>query len=74
MVTFNEENPGDAVFNPKDTPLLAWFALNQYDPDASHLKYHKIPEHYVWNASQHKWTKRKRAMYWLYVHNKSSSG
>ena len=40
MVTFNEENPGDAVFNPKDTTLLAWFALNQYAPDASHLKYH----------------------------------
>ena len=24
------------------------------------LKYHEIPEHYVWNQSQHQWTKRKR--------------
>ena len=24
------------------------------------LKYHEIPQHYVWNQSQHQWTKRKR--------------
>ena len=60
MVTFNEEIPEEAVTNPKDTTLLAWFTLNQNDPDAAHLKDHEIPEHYVWNASQHKWIKRKR--------------
>ena len=60
MVTFNEENPGEAISNPKDTTLLAWFKLNQTDPQARHLKYHEIPEHYVWNSHQHKWTPRKR--------------
>ena len=60
MVTFNEENPEEAVSNPKDTTLLAWFTLNQNHPDARHLKYHEVPEHYVWNSQQHKWTKRKK--------------
>ena len=60
MVTFNEEDPTEAVSNPKDTTLLAWFILNENDPDAKQWKYHEIPEHYVWNSSQHKWTKRKR--------------
>ena len=46
--------------NPKNTTLLAWFKLNQVDADARMLKYHEIPEHYVWNQSQHWWTKRKR--------------
>ena len=32
MVTFSEENPSEAVSNPKDTTLIAWFALNQNDP------------------------------------------
>ena len=50
MLTFNEENPGEAVSNPKDTTLLAWFSLNQDDPNATHIKYHEIPEQYVWNA------------------------
>ena len=49
MVTFNEENPTETVSNPKDTTLIAWFALNQNDPDARDIKYHEIPEHYVWN-------------------------
>ena len=47
MVTFSEENPREAVSNPKDTTLLAWFSLNQSDPDARQLKYHEIPENYV---------------------------
>ena len=60
MVTFNEENPREAITNPKDTTLLAWFTLNQNDPEARRIKYHEIPEHYVWNSGQHKWTERKR--------------
>ena len=60
MVTFNEENPQQAVSNPKDTTLLAWFSLNQKDHNARQFKYHEIPEHYVWNPGQHKWTKRKK--------------
>ena len=49
MVTFNEANPSETVSNPKDTTLIAWFALNHNDPDARDIKYHEIPEHYVWN-------------------------
>ena len=49
MVTFNEANPSEMVSNPKDTTLIAWFALNQNDPDARDIKYDEIPEHYVWN-------------------------
>ena len=60
MVTFNEGKPEEAISNPKNTTLLAWFKLNQSDPEANSLKYHEIPEHYVWNSSQHKWTKRKQ--------------
>ena len=60
MVTFNEGNPEEAISNPKNTTTLAWFKLNQSDPEANSLKYHEIPEHYVWNSSQHKWTKRKQ--------------
>ena len=48
IVTFNEENPREAVSNPKNTTLLGWFNLNQSDPDAKQLKYHEIPEHYIW--------------------------
>ena len=60
MVTFNEENPREAISNPKDTTLLAWFTLNQTDPEVWQFKYHEIPEKYVWNSQQHKWTQRKR--------------
>ena len=60
MITFNDENPEEALSNPKNTTLLAWFKLNQNDPDAHSIKYHEIPEHYVWNSSQHRWTKRKK--------------
>ena len=49
-----------AITNPKNTTLLAWFKLNQVDADAWMLKYHEIPEHYVWNQVQHRWTKSKR--------------
>ena len=60
MVTFTEGNPEEAISNPKNTTLLAWFKLNQSDPEANSLKYYEIPKHYVWNSSQHKWTKRKQ--------------
>ena len=73
MVTFNEDNPEEAVANQKDTTLLAWFNLNQNDPHARKLKYHEIPEHYVWNANQHKWTQRKkgRCIGCMYITNPS---
>ena len=59
-VYFQENNVAEAITNPKNTTLLAWFKLNQVDPTARLLKYHEIPEYYVWNLSQHRWTKRKR--------------
>ena len=52
-VYFQEDNVTEAIANPRNTTLLAWFKLNQVDPDAHSLKYHEIPEHYVWNQSQH---------------------
>ena len=58
VVMFNEENPQEAISDPKDTTLLAWFQLNQCDPDARKWKYHEIPEHYVWKPN-HKWAARK---------------
>ena len=59
MVTFSESQPEEAVSNVKDTTLLAWFKLNQHDPKAKNLKY-ELPEYYVWNENQQKWTPRKR--------------
>ena len=59
LITFNEENPEEAISNVKDTTLLAWFKLNEKDPEARKFMYHEIPEHYVWNSS-HKWTPRKQ--------------
>ena len=60
IVTFNEGNSEQAISNPKDTTLLAWFKLNQADPDARSYKYHEITQHYVWNSHQHKWTRRQK--------------
>ena len=59
-VLFQENDVAEAITNPKNTTLLAWFKLNEVDADAQMLKYHEIPEHYVWNQAQHHWTKRKR--------------
>ena len=59
-VYFQEDNVTEAIAKLRNTMLLAWFKLNQVDPDAHSLKYHEIPEHYVWNQSQHQWTRRKR--------------
>ena len=59
-IYFQEDDVAEAVTNPKNTTLLAWFKLNQVDPNARMLKYHEIPEYYIWNHAQHCWTKRKR--------------
>ena len=69
---FQENNVAEAIKNPKNTTLLVWFKLNQVDVDALMLKYHEIPEHYVWNQSQHWWTKGKEegalAVYTQLIH------
>ena len=58
--TSQEYDVAEAITNPKNTTLLAWLKLNQVNADAQMLKYHEIPEHYVWNQSQYHWTKRGR--------------
>ena len=72
-VYFQENDVAEAITNPKNTTLLAWFKLNQVDADAWMLKYNEIVEHYVWNQSQHCWTKRKggRCIGHLYTTNRS---
>ena len=56
LITFNEDNPSQAMSNPKDTTLLAWFKLNQNNPTARQYTYFQIPEYFVWNGTQHRWT------------------
>ncbi|XP_017247877.2 uncharacterized protein LOC108219103 [Daucus carota subsp. sativus] len=40
--------------------LEAFFMLNQVDVKARCYTYDQIPQHYVWNDTQRKWTPRKR--------------
>ena len=57
-VYFQENDVAEAITNPNNTTLLAWFKLNLVDADAWMLKYHEIPEH-VWHQAQHCWRKGK---------------
>jgi hypothetical protein len=41
------------------TTLLAWFKLNQTDPDAHHHLYRDIAKHYVFEKDKRVWKKRK---------------
>jgi hypothetical protein len=43
-----------------DTTLTAWFILNQLDRDARQYLYTEIPEHYTWNKTVKRWSKRSR--------------
>ncbi|XP_059179144.1 uncharacterized protein LOC131958244 [Physella acuta] len=40
--------------------LLAWFKLNQEDPNARDYLYIEIPEHYTWDDKNSKWKPRLR--------------
>ena len=42
------------------TTLTAWFLLNESDRSARQYLYTEIPEHYVWNSSLKRWSKRAR--------------
>jgi len=44
----------------RDTTLTAWFKLNQADASARQYFYYEIPEHYVFQERDRKWTPRKR--------------
>jgi len=45
--------------NPQDSKLTAWFKLNQEDATARQFLYTEIPQHYVWDAPNKKWLRRK---------------
>ena len=59
-VIFKENNVQQALDNVKRTTLLGWFQLNRTVQSACLLKYHEIPEHFVWNTKSCQWTERKR--------------
>ena len=42
------------------TTLTAWFLLNESDRHARQYLYTEIPEHYVWNSTLKRWSKRVR--------------
>lgn len=60
VVYFREGAEEQVVANPRQTKLQAFFKLNQIDDSANNLLYLDIPQHYVWNDSDKKWTKRQR--------------
>ena len=59
-VVFNEQKPQQALEKEKKTTLLAWFELNWEDERAHVLKYHEIPQKYVWDEKKRKWKEQKR--------------
>jgi len=50
----------EALANPQQSKVTAWFALNRDDEQARQLLYTEIPQHYTWNRSEKKWTRRKQ--------------
>lgn len=59
-VLFREGQLQQAIDNPKQTKLLAFFQLNSEDPSAEPYKYTEIPLHFTWYADSKKWKKRLR--------------
>jgi hypothetical protein len=61
-VYFTEDNMATAAqaAAQKHTNLTAWFVLNQEDETANEILYSDIPQHYVYNNKQGKWTPRQR--------------
>ena len=55
-----EEEAALSTASSRDTTLTAWFKLNQLHPEARQYLYREIPEHFVFNEKQRKWTPRKR--------------
>ena len=48
-VVFKEDRPLEGLQMKRKTTLLSWFDLNKEDNAARSLKYHEIPENYVWD-------------------------
>ena len=57
---FKEDRPLEGLQKKRKTTLLAWFDLNKEDNAARSLKYHEIPENYVWDDKKQKWCQQKR--------------
>lgn len=60
VVYFREGGEDQAVANPRQTKLQAYFRLNQVDHEARIHLYNEIPQHYTWNESNKSWKKRQR--------------
>ncbi|XP_071057575.1 uncharacterized protein [Onthophagus taurus] len=56
IVDDDAENADSEAALRKPTKLMAYFRLNQIDPDARDLKYPEIPEHYVWEDRDGSWS------------------
>ena len=48
-VVFKEDRPLEGLQKKRKTTLLNWFDLNRENSAARSLKYHEIPENYVWD-------------------------
>lgn len=61
-VNFQPENIESAIERAgnKESTLMAWFTLNNVDATARQYKYTEIPEHFMFNKAQGKWTTRKQ--------------
>ncbi|CAG8613902.1 23466_t:CDS:2 [Dentiscutata erythropus] len=44
----------------KKTMLTEYFEVNKVDSEARNYTYREFPQHYVWNKTSKKWTKRKQ--------------
>ena len=59
-VIFHEDKPQEALGETQTTTLLGWFELIKCDEGAQKLKYHEIPEHYIWNNRRKQWLPQKK--------------
>ena len=59
-VHYQNGNEEQALQRNEQTMLTAFFKLNQDDQNAHQYLYHEIPEHYTFNQSAKKWSRRRR--------------
>lgn len=59
-IFFREGNEEEAIANPRQTKLQAFFILNASDPQANQLLYAEVPQRYVWDDKDKRWKKRQR--------------
>ncbi len=53
-------NVQEALEAARCTKLTEYFTLNSISDFARMLMYEDIPKHFVWNAKEKEWTRRKR--------------